>query len=432
MPFMHFGHRSSWTRGLLAGLAVWAGAAAAQDADRPATTGLRISGFGTLGVSEVEAPTTWGFRRELTQPARPGRWRADVDTRLGVQANYSIGTSLELVAQGIAKKRGAFAADSDALEWAYASYRPDAEWTLRAGRVNVDTFLMADYRNVGFGFLSIRPPVEFYARLPTTLDGGDVARSWIVGDAQWRAKLMAGATRIGDVNFSEAGRLNSVLGGMVSREQGGWLLRASIARARIDFKQDDAQRAALAALGQLGALPLPTVAAPAQQLRERLGANGIQALFTEVGLRFEGSDWQGSAEFVRVSAAPLSVERTFYAMLGYRLGEWTPFVGHGRSRNAVAALDPPAWQQVLTPVLGPAAAAEAQGLGTAVAAVLNGGRLVQSSWSCGVRWDFHAQAALKLQWDRVKVARGGGSLWSGADGSAGRARVATAVVDFIF
>lgn len=432
MPPTPLGHRKFWTRGLLASLAVCAGGAAAQDADRPATTGLRVSGFGTLGISEVQAPPTWGFRRELTQPARPGRWRWDADTRLGVQANYSVDPSLELVAQVIAKKRGAFAADTDALEWAYASYRPDAEWTLRAGRVNVDTFLMADYRNVGFGFLSLRPPVEFYARLPTTLDGGDIARSWIVGDAQWRAKLMAGATRIGDVDFSEAGRLNSVLGAMVSREQGGWLLRASIARARIDFRQDDAQRAALAALGQLGTLPLPAVAAPALQLRERLGANGIQSLFTEVGLRYEGSEWQGSVEFVHVSAAPLTVERTFYAMLGYRLGDWTPFVGHGRSRNAVAALDAPAWLQALAPVLGPSAAAEAQGLGNAVVAVLNGGRLVQSSWSLGLRWDFHAQAALKLQWDRIKVAPGGGSLWSGVDGAPGRARVATAAVDFIF
>lgn len=432
MPLMRSGHRSSWTRGLLTSLAACAGAAAAQDPERPAMTGLRISGFGTLAVSEVQAPATWGFRRELTQPARPARWRWDADTRLGVQANVSVGPSLELVAQGIAKRRGTFAGDADALEWAYASYRPDAEWTLRAGRVNVDTFLMADYRNVGFGFLSIRPPVEFYARLPTTLDGGDVARSWLAGDAQWRAKLLAGATRIGDVDFSEAGRLNSVLGGMVSREQGGWLLRASIARARIDFRQDDARRSALAALGQLAALPLPAVAAPAQQLRERLGANGIQARFTEVGLRYEGSAWQGSAEFVHVSAPPLTVERTFYAMLGYRLADWTPFVGHGRSRNAVAALDVPAWQQVLTPVLGTAAAAEAQGLGKAVVAVLNGGRLVQSSWSVGLRWDFHAQAALKLQWDRVSVAPGGGALWAGVAGPPGRARVATAAVDFIF
>lgn len=408
------------------------GAAQAEEADKPTSVGgLRLSGFGSLGLSHVDAPAGWGFRRELTQSGTDATWRGDVDTRLGVQLNYALGSQLELVAQAIAKKRGAFAADSDALEWAHISYRPNAEWALRVGRVNVDAFLMADYRNVGYGFTTARPPVELYARLPTTLDGGDVARSWFQGEAQWRVKLMTGSTDIGDSNFSKAGRLNSVVAGMVSREEGGLLVRASIARARIHFDQTDLQPG-LAFLGQLGALPLPAIATQARTLRERLSANGIRAIFSELGVRYELADWQWSAEFVRVSAAPLTTENTAYATLGHRLGDWTPYVGYGVARNAVPVLSPPVWQEALTPVIGPAGAAQAQLLGNAATGVLNGARLEQSSWSIGVRWDFHPQAALKLQWDRVRVPTGGSSLWTGADGSAARATVATAVVDFIF
>lgn len=426
--------RPRWQPALLAALAAaaLAGGAQGQEADKPAGQhGLRLSGFGSLGVSHVDAPAGWGFRRELTQSGTDATWRGDVDTRLGVQLNYTLGSQVEFVAQAIAKKRGGFSADSDALEWAYATYRPNAEWTVRAGRVNVDAFLMADYRNVGYGFMTARPPVELYARLPTTLDGGDVARSWFQGEAQWRAKLMAGSTDIGDTNFSKAGRLNSVVAGMVSREEGGWLLRASIARARIDFDQAGLQPG-LAFLGQLGGLPLPGVAAEARMLRERLSANGIAALFTELGVRYESADWQWSAEIVRVAASPLTVEKTAYATLGHRLGDWTPYVGYGVARNSVAVLSPPVWQQPLTPVIGPDGAAQAQLLGNAAVGVLNGARLEQSTWSVGVRWDFHPQAALKLQWDRVRIPTGGSSLWVGADGTAARASVTTAVVDFIF
>lgn len=434
VPFCTSGRRVAAACASVLALGLPAAAAHADDADKlPAasTGGLRLSGFGTLGLSHVDAPDGWGYRRELTQPASDAAWRGDIDTRLGLQLNYNLNPSLELVAQVIAKKRGAFAHDSDALEWGYASFRPDAQWTVRAGRVNVDAFLMADYRNVGYGFTTARPPVELYARLPTTLDGGDVARSWLQGDAQWRVKLMAGSTRIGDNNFSDAGRLNAVLGGMVSREEGAWLLRASFARARIDFDQSGLAEP-LAALNQLGALPIPSVAGPAQVYSSRLTANGIRTTFAELGARFEDAGWTASAEYVHVDAAPLTVERTAQVTIGRRLGDLTPYLSYSRARNGVVPLAPPVWQAVLTPLLGAAGAGQAQALGDAAVAVLNGARLQQSSLSLGMRWDVHPQAAMKVQWDRVKVAAAGASLWTGADSSPARARVASVLVDFIF
>ena len=269
------------TRGVLAGtaLVVIAGGALAQE------TGLRLSGFGSVGLSHVDAPAGWGFRRELTQGGSDAAWRPDVDTRLGVQLNYSLGSRFELVAQAIAKKRGAYASDSDALEWAYAAYRPNADWTLRAGRVNLDAFLMADYRNVGYGFTAARPPVEFYAMLPTALDGADVARSWLQGDARWRAKLMVGTAHIGDFQTAEPGRVRDIVGLMLSREEGGLLVRASASRARIELDLGSTQ-AAVDALAQLGSLPVPVVAEQARLLRDRLGAAGIWATFLELGLRY--------------------------------------------------------------------------------------------------------------------------------------------------
>ncbi|MFG6487931.1 hypothetical protein ACG04R_14700 [Roseateles sp. BYS78W] len=428
-------HLCSRARGLLAGLVVvaWAGTAQGQEADgRPVgPAALRFSGFGTLGLSHVDAPAGWGFRRELTQSGSGQSWRYDIDTRLGAQVNYSLGSQFELVAQVIARKRGAYASLGDAVEWAYASYRPDADWTLRAGRVNVDAFLMADYRNVGYGFMMVRPPVELYSQLPTTLDGADVSRSWLVGEVQWRAKLMAGTAHVGDLQTGKPSRVRAVAGGMVSREEGGLLLRASVSHARIDLDQTSI-RAALTGLDQLGALPVPAVADQARALRERLGASNVGAMFWELGVRQELSDWQWSAEFVRVSARPVTMDDAAYATLGRRLGDFTPYVGYGRASNSIAPLPVPDWQAPLTPVVGAAGAAPAQQLGDTVVAALNNARLQQSTWTLGVRWDFHPQAALKLQWDHVRVRPSGSALWTGSGGQGGSADIATAVVDFIF
>lgn len=424
-----------WKPGLLAGLLglLVAGLACAQESgDRPvAATGARLSGFGTLGLSHVDGPRGWGYRRELTQAGSDEAWRGDVDTRLGVQLNYALSGRLELVAQVIAKKRGAYAKGSDALEWAYAAYRPDAAWTLRAGRVNLDAFLMADYRNVGFGFMAARPPVELYGMLPTALDGADVARSWFQGDAQWRAKLMVGRAGIGDYDASRPGSTRRVLGLMVSREEGGLLLRASIASTRIHIDLSD-QRPAMEALGQLSSLPIPAVAGPARLLRERMGEQPTHGVFYELGLRHELAQWQWSAEVVRIAASPLIDQTSAYVTAGRRIGDWTPYVGLGRSRDAMAVVAAPAWQAVLTPVVGPAAALQAQVLGDAITLAVNGSRVRQSTWSIGARWDFHPQAALKLQWDATRVESTGSGLWTHADARAERAHVATAVVDFIF
>lgn len=418
--------------GALAGAPVSADVGSSEAPQEPAAgQSLRLSGFGTLGVAGLSGPEGWGYRRELTQPGHASTWRADIDSRLGVQLNYAATPTLELVGQVIAKKRGAFAADTDAIEWAYASYRPDGDWTLRVGRVNVDAFLMADYRNVGFGFLTARPPVELYARQPTTLDGADAARSWWVGDAQWRVKVLLGNTRIGDNNFSKPGRLNGVHGAMVSREEGPWLLRASAARGRVNFDLSGLQPA-LATFGQLAQLPLPGIAAQAQAFRDRLSTNDLPVTFTELGARYETADWQGNLEFVRVAASPLTVETTAYLTVGRRFGAWTPYVSLSRVRNGLAAQSPPAWQASLTPVIGASAAAQAQQLADAATAVLNGGRIEQSSNALGVRWDVHPQAAVKLQWDQVRVPFGGGSLWTGADSRAARARLTSLVLDFIF
>lgn len=428
------GSLESRTRGLLAGLvvALCATAVHGQEADRPPeATGLRLSGFGTLGLSRVAAPAGWGFRRELSQSGSGHDWVHDIDTRLGAQLNYSVGTQVELVTQVVARKRAQYARTSDAIEWGYLSYRPDADWTLRAGRVNLDAFLMADYRNVGYGFMMVRPPAELYSGLPTTLDGADAARSWFVGDVQWRAKLMFGSSRAGDIQTGQPNHVRAVRGGMVSREEGSLLMRASVSRARIDMDLA-AMQPALDGLDQLVALSIPGVADQARALRERLGATRVGATFLELGVRQELPDWQWSAEIIRISGRPLTKTEAFYATLGRRLGDVTPYVGFGKSRNSIATLPPPDWQAALTPVLGASAAAATQQLGDVVAASLNNARSQQSTWTLGLRWDFHPQAALKLQWDHVRVLPSGAQLWSGSNGQGGNANVATMAVDFIF
>jgi hypothetical protein len=414
------------------GAALWlcTGAVMAQP-QSPAPSELRVSGFGTVGVAHVDAPEGWAYKRDATQADNASTWRADLDTRIGLQLNYAPVRQLELVAQAVLSRRAAVAPASDAIEWAFAAWRPDADWTLRGGRVNLDAFLLSDHRNVGFAYPFARPPVDFYAQLPTSLDGADITRVWNDQGTQWRAKVFAGRAFVfADTNTRL--ELPRLVGAMASREAAGLLIRASAIRYRFADELAGIQELR-DALGQLTALPLPEVAAQAADLQSRLTVKDVSLTYLSLGARYEGSSWLASAEVTRLTGQSSLAYSVGYASVGRRFGALTPFATVSRASSNSAAVATPNWGAALTPVLGPAAAGQAQFLANTAAAAVNSVRIAQDTWSLGARYDLNARWALKAQWDRIRVEPNGSRLWGGVTTlDPARARVGSVVVDFVF
>ena len=411
-------------------LCLCAGVSQAQEPDA-GSGGLRISGFGSLGLARVDAAAGWAYKRDTAQADNGAGTRADLDTRLGLQLNHAPTRTLELVAQVVMARRGPASPDADALEWAFLAWRPDPEWKLRAGRVNFDAFLLSDHRSVGIAYPFARPPVDFYAQLPRSLDGADLARDWNVGGAHWHAKVFAGRTAA----FADAASrldLGPSYGATVSREAGGLLLRASAVRTR--FEQDvDRLRPLLDALAPLAALPVPAVPEQAAALRSRLALSGVRPTYLSLGARLERGPWLASGEFTRVTGQATVAYQSAYASLGRRFGALTVYALVSRVEAVNPAVAAPQWTGALTPVLGPAAALQAQALADAAAGAVNAFRVAQGTTSIGLRHDIDARWALKLQWDRVRVEADGARLWGGPHAApARRADVASVVLDFVF
>lgn len=427
-PIRLLAHRAlpGW---LALGLCALPGSGAAQSADSSADT-LRFSGFGSLGVAHIDAPEGWVYRRELSQPLSRNRTRFDLDSRLGLQVNYTPSASIELVGQANLTRRTPAAERGDAIEWAFGAYRPNADWTLRLGRVNLDAFLMSDHRSVGFAYPYARPPVEFYAQLPSSLDGADATRVWNGSDAQWRAKLYAGRSKLAFDTTSTLD-MRAVLGAMVSREADGLLTRFSVIQTRLSFSAPDLQPL-LAGLGGLTALPLPAVAAQAGELRSRLTLDEVRHTYVSFGARYEVGAWLLGGELMRVTGSvPVSFSAG-YATVGRRWGPATVFTVVSRIEKSSPSVAVPDWGATLAPLLGAAGAQQGQFLGTAAALAVNGLSPKQSTVALGARWDLGSQWALKLQWDHIRVAADGSSLWGGASTQATRANVGSVVLDFVF
>jgi hypothetical protein len=425
-------HRSTLARIAIVTAALGlAGAASLARADEPGTGGLRVSGFGTVGLENTSSAQGWGLRRDINQPYFGSGTRGDVDSRLGVQLNYAATEQVELVTQVVAERRSAYRPASDSLEWAYLAWRPDADTVARFGRVDTEFFLMSDYRNVGFAYRYVRPPVEFYGSMPTWIDGAEIERQWIVGDDLWRAKMFAGRGYGGDLSSDSGSPLNPIVGALVSHEADGLLLRGALTYVHLG-RAGDTLQPLLQGLNGVAALPIPGLAAQAHDLLSRVNYADSHLVYAGLAASYELNDWQWSAEATRVSGTQAIAFDAWYAGLGHRFGKLLWFGGFSGIRSPGGLIDAPDWYSSTAPVLGPAAAQQLQALAEGASYAANITHAHQQTTTVGLRCDLSSKLALKFQLDETRVGAYGSRLWSHPTAGGGRARVVSTTLDFVF
>jgi hypothetical protein len=391
---------------------------------------LSVHGFGTVGIAWADKPDDWAYARTFNQHRSADDFRADLDSVIGLQLNYEATANLSLVGQAAVSRLDPDSPTSDYLELAFLGWQPDPHWTVRLGRVNLDAYLISDHRDVGFTYPSIRPPLEYYARMPTSLDGGDVARTWNTGTAQWEAKLFAGRTANGPGNT----RLNlwPVVGVVASRESNGLLMRISAVGGRTR-NNIGALEPLLQGLQQMRALPVPEVAADAARMQAALTTRGMRTKYVAAALAYDRHDWLLTAELNRslVSGKPTISFTSGYVTAGRRFGALTAFVTESIVHRDSDPFVAPDWLAALSP-MDPALAQQAQQLADGAASAINTTAAHQFTTSAGLRWDIAPRLALKAQWDHIDSRRDGSALWLRADGRPTQADIFAVAADFVF
>lgn len=409
-----------------------------QAQEPPATTGLRINGFGTLGLTSAWTDFGGSFRRDISQPHDQEGLRGNLDSRVGVQVNYAVNERLELVGQTVFRQRPSPSQPKDSVEWAFAAYKLTPQTVVRVGRTGLDLFLQSDYRNVGFAYVAARPNVDFYSMLPLNgSDGVDISHRWNSEDVEWRLKGAIGKSSYSIATSSlgnQKGDLSSSFGVSLSRESDGLLVRATAAQSKLNFKSIDASQIQQG-LTTIASVPVPSVVAQAQSFNDQIRFIDITVNYGTVGVLYDRNNWLFTSELMRTrSNASIGSIRAGYAMVGRRFGNLTLHGTISGVRSDVKPVTDPQWGQALAPlapVIGANAVAQAQVLGSTAASLINSGRVDQRTVSLGLRWDFDPRIALKLQWDRVHVERNGGTIWTGSS-NGGKAQMGTVMLDFLF
>lgn len=413
--------KNGFFRGACLGLACLAlsgmgAAVSADEASAPQTLApaLTLGGFGTLGAARSSSDQA-EFVRDLSQPGGITRqWGMKTDTVLGVQANLRMNERVEGVAQVVSRynHHGDFTPE---LMWAFVKFDPTAALSLRAGRLGTEFYMLADSRLVGYSYLTVRPPNDYYGALPFShIDGADAQFTTPLGHGLLRAKAYYGLTREElPLAYRKWDIANSGMGGAyLDYQQGGWQWRVAYAQIRFhkNLPIDDLQ----ATLRSAGA----SAAADA------LTAAGKTSHFWSGGVVYDQGPWQVQAmlNYTDQGSILFQSSRAGYVVGGYRIGEVTPFLGYSRMKST------PKQFSTGLPDIGPLIQ-----LNATVAAALADSHSDQYTLSAGARWDIYRNVALKAQIDAIRGKPDSIFPYRGErPGWTGRAEIFSLALNFVF
>jgi hypothetical protein len=387
--------------------------AAGVSADDFAAPMFSFSGFGTLGVvhsSERQAD----FVYSILKPDGAGYshvWSPDVDSLIGAQVTANPTSQLSAVLQVISEQNYDHTYRPH-VEWVNIKYKFTPDFSVRAGRTLLPTFLLSDTRKVAYTYPWVRPPLEVYRLSPTTAsDGVDVSYQMHTGDI----------TSILQAHYGKSdNHLPNDAGDIKARQSWGLAYSGEYYATTLHIGYEtthatlDGLKPIFDAFRQFGPEGIA--------LADKYDVDNKVISVITIGARYDPGRW-----FVMGEAAHLVTHSVFgkgvgwYVSGGYRFGKFTPYLIYSQAKA----------DNLSDPGLAAPAAA---GLNAALNSLLST-KPVQNTLSIGGRWDFAKNAALKLQYDHTRIGTGSSGVLSNLQPryqSGGSFSLINAMIDFVF
>jgi hypothetical protein len=378
---------------------------------------LSLRGFGTIGLARSSSDHA-EFVRDLSQPVgiKGGQWSGRIDSILGLQANWQATPEIELVGQVVSRLHYDRSHNPEVM-WAFVKWEPDPRISLRGGRIGADFMMLADSRLVGYSYLPVRPPVDYFGPLFFShFDGVDISATSQLGNGLLRAKLFTGST-----HQKSAGALgvwdtsgSPVKGIVLDFASGAWQFRMNA--AQIKFAADMNLSVISVPLQNAANFGVAGAGLAADSLRTK----GTVTRFLSFGVVFDQGpfQFQGMLNHIKNESSLYKDSYAGYLLAGYRVGSFTPFIGISRW------LTQP--QEHLPVVANPV-------LNFHYLNTIDGSHVDRSTLTIGTRWDINTNTALKFQWDVIRTSantefslRNVDSAWNG------KADVLSVTLDFVF
>lgn len=393
---------------------------------------FRLSGFGTAAITRNTSDNTY-YRLGMLQPsgARNG-WDGGALNKVGAQTTLTATPWLSATAQLVSQRQYDDGYDP-VFDWAFVKVKPLDSVAIRMGRLVLPGFMVSESRNVGYVNTMVTPPIDVYTLLPLTkFDGLDL--NWRIHAGPVTVNLTPYLGRRREpISGGTVLQLDKIRGLNSTAEWESWTFRAGVTLAELQSPNESARALWECMRGESTTVsagcPAYAAAVPgAAAVAAEYEIQHKDASFAGLGVQYDDGDLLGAAEYVQRKTKSYIPDATaWYLMGGYRVQRFTPYVAYSRLRNESPTSD------------GRLAALGGGALGTALSAqvntVLSSLAADQKTLSLGVRWDFRPDAALKFQYDHVKITNNLGAAYKepvGSQGPSPRLNLYTLALDFVF
>jgi hypothetical protein len=435
---------------------------------------FRLSGFGTLGAVHSSTNDV-----QFNYPGQGGGagtpWNTSPDSKLAVQGTYKFTPTVSATAQVMTR----YDANSEyvpAVDWIFAKWQALPSLSIRAGRMVTPTFMISDFRNVGYANTTVRPPLDVYGQVPVDqIEGGDVTYQYNLGsitlngtffagnsNADYNSGFRKGATALAPSSFS----LKNTRGINITAEtEDGLTLRAGYSKAKISISSSSVDALLLSGrcLSAISAgsdpcgavasvLPAGSISSGTAAELNDLGAqitaqtnalavvNGRNVSFMGFGFTWDRGDYILSGEYTKRRSDNFISDTTgWYLLGGYRIGKFTPYLGFSRLTLNDVNVTPGTVTPLASNLLTNGIAGQANAGLRSIANIM---KQAQRTVTVGSRWDVMPNLALKAQWDQIHKPADSWGLFFAEDPTEAKAssffnnrrkvNVLTVSMDFVF
>jgi hypothetical protein len=382
-----------------------------------------FSGFGTAGLvrsSEDQADFTEN-QLQANGAGHTRQWSPTVDSRLGLQLTGHFTSQLSIVLQAISEQNddGTYRPHA---EWANLMYEATPDISIRVGRILLPTFLLSEFRKVGYANPWVRPPLELYSLSSVSNnDGVDASYRVLLGDFTNTVAGTYGRTQLG---VPGGGRFDAKNGWLITDtlDFGATTVHIGYQKATLSLRLSyiDELFAALRQFGPQGVA-----------IADRYDPDNKTFTIMTVGATYNPGSWFAMGEWGRrKTVSMLGDSSAWYASVGYRLAQFTPYLTYGQVVANSNTSDPGLSESAFPAFLRGNVDALNAGLDAALATIG-----VQNTISVGTRWDCTRNIDVKLQYDRSHLgANSTGLLVNEQPGlrRGGTLNVFSVALDFVF
>ncbi|MEP0354271.1 hypothetical protein [Paraglaciecola sp.] len=370
---------------------------------------VNFSGFGTIGATYSDNEYL-ELTTDFLNTSHDGFTFLN-ESKVGFQANLALADKWDAVGQVVFQDRNR-KTFNEFIELAFIRYRPNRNWSLRAGRVNSDLYLLSDYPYVGYAYLWSRPPNEFYsiASPVNNFDGVDLEYKNHIADGFFRFRLGYGQTspELQGVDNRFGFTSKDLILLSASYQLNNWLIRLTHSQSNFDdlraFEFSDAQ---------LILEQTPDDIWPAKvEILDKFEISGKSSSYDSLGISYESKSWLFYSEggISKNDWLPFSSSNSGYATLGYIQEQITYFISLSAIKNSdkIPTYSPPIFDANTPPEL----AAYLYAISDTLTTILDSITARQTTISAGAKLDLTSSMNIKLQLDHTNISPKGYGLWN--------------------